>query len=549
MNSIKMGFLLRTFLPFLIFYLLFFPTRGFAQLAKEWEFYLPTDATYIPSFSVNSDAILKTIKTDDDNFVTLGKKKRGESDVFFAYIYIFNYSSTGEILWEYTFSSPDDISDEAFDIAMDSENNILVGGKTTTYYYQGFEFTKEYSSYLLFKLSPDGELLWELTFPGQDNSNNFCKSIKVDTEDNIYTTGKISANELERSMVNKISKNGEILWTTYLDAATGYVIELKNDQIFVVTKFYSEDSKLYHLNLDGEISYSSSLPGVGRNRPVFDANSNIYVFTFNGDFKIDKFDKFGNHNWTYEKYTNLPYNVYADEITDCYIDDSENLYVTGRYYGEHYGDSLLYSRCDILTAKIDPDGDKLWENIYKGQVFNTCQIGERIIGDGNGNIYVAGYESDINKKSSMVLLKYNAQGEIIENILHHGLNESNCSGQNVIVKDEEVYLLGWSHNLPESFDHNIVKYSKNASSISSGINELAFEVYPNPNNGTFYINTDSAIVDLYIFNSLGQLVHQDKNKNHNSTQEMIVNLNAGIYYLKLILANGKSITKPWLLYK
>ncbi len=112
-----------------------------------------------------------------------------------------------------------------------------------------------------------------------------------------------------------------------------------NDLLYVVTFRSQEPSIFYRYDYGGN-AVDSFLIDLGRNRPVYDQDGNIYSFTFTGDFEIDKYDAAGNFQWTYHKDTNLPSNVHADELTDCTFDAEGNVYVTGRYYGEHYGEHL-----------------------------------------------------------------------------------------------------------------------------------------------------------------------------------------------------------------
>jgi len=86
-------------------------------------------------------------------------------------------------------------------------------------------------------------------------------------------------------------------------------------------------------------------------------------------------------------------------------DISDNCYVTGYSTGNNTG-------ADIITIKYDPNGDTLWVRYYNGNA-DLNDEGSAITLDHNGNIYVAGYASDVYTSNNMVVLKYSSTGELL----------------------------------------------------------------------------------------------------------------------------------------
>ena len=66
--------------------------------------------------------------------------------------------------------------------------------------------------------------------------------------------------------------------------------------------------------------------------------------------------------------------------------------------------------------------------------------------------------------------------------------------------------------------------------LSSNIQDLSFQVYPNPNNGEFTISTDSDM-NLSIINNLGQVVKEISINSSNNYKASISNLANGIYFV------------------
>jgi hypothetical protein len=62
---------------------------------------------------------------------------------------------------------------------------------------------------------------------------------------------------------------------------------------------------------------------------------------------------------------------------------------------------------DIATLKYDSNGNQLWVQRYNGPG-NGNDAGNAIAVDNAGNVYVAGYETETNGSTGMVLIKYSA---------------------------------------------------------------------------------------------------------------------------------------------
>ena len=76
---------------------------------------------------------------------------------------------------------------------------------------------------------------------------------------------------------------------------------------------------------------------------------------------------------------------------------ANDVYVTGE-------SSITNTPYDIATLKLDPNGNQLWVQRYNGPGLGNA--GNAIAVDNSGNVYVAGYETESNGFTSMILIKY-----------------------------------------------------------------------------------------------------------------------------------------------
>jgi len=68
-----------------------------------------------------------------------------------------------------------------------------------------------------------------------------------------------------------------------------------------------------------------------------------------------------------------------------------------------------YPDYNILTLKLNPDGSEAWRATYQGSAGKNDEPSALVI-DGNGNVYVTGYETDATNITDFVTIKYNADG-------------------------------------------------------------------------------------------------------------------------------------------
>jgi hypothetical protein len=132
-----------------------------------------------------------------------------------------------------------------------------------------------------------------------------------------------------------------------------------------------------------------------------DANNNVLVACMNDAYPPNytyttfKIAPNGIGIWT-NNYPQVPVGTSVGEALS--VDSANNVYVTG------YSPFTTTSN-DIVTIKYAPNGNQIWLQRYNGPG-NGDDEGNAIAVDNNGNVYVAGYETETNGFTEMVLIKY-----------------------------------------------------------------------------------------------------------------------------------------------
>ena len=156
---------------------------------------------------------------------------------------------------------------------------------------------------------------------------------------------------------------------------------------------------------------------------VVDADGNVIItgsidnVNTQKDLLVVKFDNDLNELWRFV------YNgagSYDDRGKDVTVDAAGNIYVTG-YSMEG---SNAWDSPDAITLKLDNNGNLLWKALYDSPDGKHDE-GKAIVVDANGNIYVAGHSSNPQNQWAILLLKYDAMGNLLWAVRHDGAAGNN----------------------------------------------------------------------------------------------------------------------------
>lgn len=279
-----------------------------------------------------------------------GENNEGGNDIFLA-----KYNESGAKQWVKLLGTASEES--GYDVAVDSTNNIYVTGYTDGDL--DGQINDGGHDIFLAKYDTNGTRLWTKLLGTA--LHDYGYGVATDSTGNIYVTGRTYGN-LDGQMnagnddifLTKYDTNGTRLWTILLGTAFpeyGYGIVVgSTDNIYITGPTDG--------NLDGKVNSGGH------------------------DIFLAKYDGAGAKKWVVLLGTE--FNDWGRRVTE---DSSGNIYVTGQTYGNLDG-QINAGSGDIFLAKYDELGAKQWV-----MLLGTAaeELGYSLIADSNDNIYVTGY--------------------------------------------------------------------------------------------------------------------------------------------------------------
>jgi len=197
------------------------------------------------------------------------------------------WDSAGNLLWTWSRTASDPL-DEAFGVAVDSQDNIVVIGTINPVVVPDH-------GWLIQKYTPSGTLLWERIFD-TPSFPDWGVDVAVDSLDNIIAVGDEA---VTRWLIRKYDKNGTLQWSRTANEGNraGQVAVDSSDNILV-----GGSSILEKYNHEGNLIWSRTVLGIGKwPAEVFDiavdADDSIVIATIPG-FNISKYNAAGNLLWS-----------------------------------------------------------------------------------------------------------------------------------------------------------------------------------------------------------------------------------------------------------
>ena len=339
-----------------------------------------------------------------------------EGEVNYDY-WTIKYDSEGNEVWHVTYDSGG--REEAFAVAVDSEGNIIVAGRSS-------------DDFCLIKYNADGKEIWDEPVIYDGGNEDGANSVAVDSKDNIVVTGYSSDGTTLNYCTVKYDPDGKEIWAEPViydsgneDGALEVAVDSKDDSIIITgssdiwhdydhdeaedegeknpdycTLKYNPDGTPFTGWATNPVIYDSTYNDVAYGATV-DSNGNVVVTGAAGR-ELDEPER--GYYYTI-KYNGADGNVvegwpvtydtgHNDAAYGAAVDSEDNVIITGSPHtpghakqtnGISVTPPVYYS---YTTIKYAPDGGQLWVKNYD---LDDQDSALDVAVDSKDNIIVAGW--------------------------------------------------------------------------------------------------------------------------------------------------------------
>ncbi len=441
--------------------------------------------------------------------------------------------SSGNTSWVKTINGTSSGSyDSAQAVAVDISGSIYVAGYTHN---KGTS-----NDFTVAKYDQAGTLLWINNYD-YITENDRALAIAVDSNNNVYVTGK-SDSDASNLISNddiltiKYNTNGVFQWATRYNGTgnlidTGRVIKVSSTgNVYVggrTSNGTNYDYIVLKYNSSGVQQWTNTYNGGGNDEGFFmeiDAFENVYI-TGNSDnasatstdIVTIKINSSGTQQWLKRFDGTAAGNDVADAIK---IDTQGNVIVAGTTDTDNLGTTI---NNDICLIKYDNNGNQVWSKRYNGTANEDDQANDITL-DSLNNIYLTGMISGTTKYDYATIM-FTPSGAISNVQSYNGTNNTDDIPQSIIFKNNFLYVTGSSFGINSQADFTTTKYDTAAFSVVSTINtSQTFCV------GATVVNLKATGINLHVYSIV----------TGGSTLVSTTVLTTGIYYVSQTIGGVES---------
>jgi uncharacterized delta-60 repeat protein len=360
--------------------------------------------------------------------------------------------------------------DTATAVAVDGNGDIIVTG----YSWNGANFDIQTIKYA----GSTGTLLWQHTFAGAANGNDFASAIAVDGTNDIYVAGYTAnaAGNDDLLIIKYPAAGATPTWTEIHDdatyhgndritaiaagtdgiAVTGYSAKSGAD-FDIITRKYGFDQSFIR-------EWRRSTTGSTDDRGIavkLDSLGNVIV---TGYLTVGTTTDLFTAKYAPASATPLWEQIYDGGYDDrpraLWVDAGDAVYVTGDTF-------TLNGHEDIYTVRYRADGTKAWDALYhSGNENDDIPLGIVVSDRAEGGVFVTGYTTTaIN--DNITILKYlkdppTTTGRLLWQNTHNGTANKNDRpvgiGLASLTAASDVLIGGWSEGSTTSHDFLALRY-------------------------------------------------------------------------------------------
>ncbi|MDD2889167.1 MAG: SBBP repeat-containing protein [bacterium] len=460
------------------------------------------------------------------------------------------YNSFGDTVWVRRYNnSPSNSDDDAYAIAVDKSGNVYVTGES---YGNGTGY-----DYATIKYNSSGDTMWVRRYNYSGSTYDVAHAITVDSSGNVYVTGysTIKYDSLGNTMWVKrfgemyaitIDNDGNVYTTGRNNGKGGYdyaTIKYNSFGDTMWVRVYNGIVKGYDKTKAVPLTY-----GGGGAAIAVDISGNVYVtgghWGTDSSYVTIKYNNSGDTMWT-RKYHG-PDSTGKDEATALAIDNSGNVYVTGRSYSSD-------TNPDYATIKYNSSGDTVWVRRYNGPG-NSYDWANAIAVDNSENVYVTGRSCDTGTYyPDYATIKYSSSGSEEWVQRYNGPSNWDDNAYAIAVDNKGyVYVTGSSASSSSGDDYVTIKYStvgiEEPSNLDWGLGIGELKAFPNPFAQKTVVSGQWSVASktkIRIYDISGKLVEthsitqsppwQNVPSPNNSITQISIGekLKTGIYFVKV----------------
>ena len=348
-------------------------------------------------------------------------------------------------------------TDQGTAVAVDSNGDVVVCG----YSFNGNNYDFHTIKYNGSSIN-DGEILWENTFNGTALGNDLAMAIAIDSLNNIYVGGYSQGPSGDDDFLiikygpNGPNVDGTPLWQVRLSGAAGDQDRLTELVVGIDGISATGHSRNSNLNFDyltakyafdstliWQKTYDSTTGDDFGKQLAMDGSGNVLVtgYSWNGSTNVIRTVKYlaadGTVDWTHT------YNGgFADEPRDIALDTAGDVYLTGTTF-------TATGFNDIYTAKLygsgSSKGQTAWKTLFNSDNGNT-DIGAAIAVDESGAVYVTGNSHKAaSGDDDFTTIKYQKDdGTILWQSFFNGAASKDDKAVTIGLGSMTVYVGGWS---------------------------------------------------------------------------------------------------------
>jgi hypothetical protein len=488
-------------------------------------------------------------------------------------LFLVKYSDNDSLLWVKTIAESECLTSEYIDVIagavveIDSSGEIYVSisfGDTIVVnsneyianYYHG-----NYRNFTQFKYDSEGDLLYDSMLDGSCSKG--IVGWEIDSDKNLYVLGGFGNDVWGTSSSCECIIGNDTITTTDWNA---FII--KYNSVGIIEWVHILDSSVQIGNRALEVT-NNSIYISGVSHYASDVPFDNYILDFPSSFEyggyIANFDTTGAFKWA--KYFGVKGWASHVQILDLHATSENDIILVGRTFAQDLANALYFENAptlygstygsdDAFIVCYDSLGNVKWHEMTNS---HSDEWYVESTSDSLGNVFVSGTftgELVLGTDTLVSIGGYEVFIRAFDNGGNHlwakksgGTSSDFCYGLEMD-SHENLYMVGSTSSNPIHFGENsytlsspsfqmfLAKLSKNSIGVEE-LNSTESFVYPNPNTGTFNIQSEQSVYKLEIYSVLGELVYTQTYSTNTKELQIKQNLQQGAYFVVLSLENGE----------